>query len=47
MKTRGMKLCAVVVVAVTALTLVASIGLAQDENSYIGNKKGKCKMCHA
>jgi len=47
MNKRGLKLCTVVVAACTVLALAASIGLAQDKNSYIGNKKGKCKMCHA
>ncbi len=47
METRGLKLCAVVVAVCTVLALAASIGLAQDDNSYIGIKKGKCKMCHA
>lgn len=47
MKTRGLKICAVVIVVCTVLTLAASIGFAQDENSYTGHKRGKCKMCHA
>ena len=47
MRTRGLKLCAVAVAACVVLALASSIGIAQDDNSYTGNKKGKCKMCHA